>query len=404
MLENFFIQLVLILLSARFLGELVARAKIPSVIGELLAGILIGPSLLGLVEPSATITILAQIGIVLLLFEIGLETDVVKLAKSGLAASLAALAGVITPFLLGFVLSYSVFELELLPSLFIGSTLTATSIGITLRVLGDLNRKSSHEAHIVLGAALIDDILGIVFLSVLYEFATGGQVEILKGTKVLLFIILFLCLAPILVRCISSLIKRYETTSEIPGLLPTTVISLILLFSAFAHGLGAPELLGGFAAGLALSGKFFLPLPNAFQVDTNFSHRVEKQMRPLVHLFTPIFFVNVGLSLNLRELTWDSSFFWWGSLAFLMAAVLGKLASGFVLLRESFFVRLAVGIAMIPRGEVGLIFAEIGKTNGVLNQETYAVLIVVIALTTIFTPVALRTFYTHFQPTTLKKN
>lgn len=395
-MENFFIQLVLILITARLLGEVAAHFKVPAVIGELLAGILLGPSLLQWIEPTPVITVLAEIGIVLLLFEIGLETDISRLAKNGLSASMCAFAGVVAPFLLGYVLSRYLFALDLLPSLFIASTLTATSIGITMRVLADLKRQTSHESQIVLGAAILDDVIGIVLLSILYEFSTSGQIDLINIGKVLGFITLFLLLAPVAVKLISTILKRYEEVSEIPGLLPSTIVSLILLFAWLAHACGAPELLGGFAAGLALSHHFVLPLPRVLRTGERFSHRIEEQMRPIIHLFTPIFFVYIGLSLNLREIAWESSFVWVASGVFLVAAMIGKLCSGWILLKETAFTQWAVGLAMIPRGEVGLIFAQIGKNSGVFNQDLYAAMIMVIAFTTIFSPIFLRLFYKRY--------
>ena len=151
---TFLIQLVLILFSARLVGELAAYCQIPPVIGELTAGVLIGPSVLGLIEISPPVHLLAQIGIILLLFEVGLETDISRLTSSGLKALVIAIGGVLFPFILGFVLSYYVFDFTLLASLFIGCTLTATSIGITLRVLRDLNQQNSNESQIILGAAV----------------------------------------------------------------------------------------------------------------------------------------------------------------------------------------------------------------------------------------------------------
>lgn len=393
MSSDFFLQLVLILVAARFLGELVARVKIPAVVGELLAGVLLGPSLLNWIQPTDTITLLAEIGVVLLLFEVGLETDLAKLVRAGLASLSAASAGVVAPLVFGFAISYYFFSLSTLQSLFIGSTLTATSIGITVRVLADLKRQHRHEAQIVLGAAIIDDIIGIILLAFLYEFSASGAVNTSAAGKVLVFITVFLCAAPIFAKLISSVIKYYDELSEIPGLLPSAIVGLLLLFAWLAHQFGAPELLGGFAAGLALSPHFILPLPTYFQTDERFSERVGRQMRPIVHLFTPIFFVNIGLALNLREVAWDSSFVWLSSVFLLIAAVIGKLSAGYVLFGESRLVRWAVGIAMIPRGEVGLIFAEVGKASGVFGQELYATMIIVIVLTTVLAPIALRGFY-----------
>lgn len=392
MINDYFLQLVVILFSARLLGECAARVKIPSVIGELFAGVILGPSLLGVIPLSETLTLLSEIGIVLLLFEVGMETSFPHLIASGMQAAYVALAGVIAPFALGFWLSYFVFHLDLLPSLFLASTLTATSIGITMRVLTELHRQSKRESQIVLGAAIFDDIIGIVFLAVLYEFAASGQVDGLGALRVLGLIFLFLILTPPLVKGISFLIRKYESKSDIPGLLPSLTVALILLFSSLAHAFGAPYLLGGFAAGLALSPQFALPL-KSMHADPHFSQRVAKQMKPIIHLFTPIFFVHVGLLLNLREVAWNSPFVWALSLSLLLAAIMGKLMSGWVLWGEKRQIRSIVGISMIPRGEVGLIFAGVGRDKGVLSDELYAALIIVIAMTTMLAPCLMRFYY-----------
>lgn len=392
-IHNFFLQLVVILVTARFLGECVARFKVPSVIGELLAGIILGPSLFNLMEPTEIIKLLAEIGIILLLFEVGIETDFGKLTQTGSKPFLVAIAGVVAPFFLGFFISSELFHLDLLVSLFIGSTLTATSIGITMRVLTELKKQSSDETQIVLGAAVIDDIIGIILLSVLFEFSQGGGISFLNVGKILLFICLFLFLAPIAAKLISGIIKHYAAKSEIPGLLPSTIVALILFFAWLAHEVGAPELLGGFAAGLALSRQFSLPLGSFFHIGEAFSHQVEKEMKPIIHLFAPIFFFTIGLSLNFHEINWSSSFIWLLFVSTLIAAILGKLFSGFVLFKDKRWIKWAVGLAMIPRGEVGLIFADMGKSGNVFDKDVYAAMILVIAITTIFTPFAMRAFY-----------
>lgn len=397
-IKDFFLQLVVILFAARFLGELAAKFKIPSVIGELMAGVLLGPSLLQFISPTDVIKLLAEIGIILLLFEVGIETDFKRLQQTKLKPFIVAIGGVVIPFGLGFFVSYSMFHLSWLVSLLIGSTLTATSIGITMRVLTDLKRQSSDEAQIVLGAAVIDDIIGIILLSIVYEFSLGTEVHYLNIGKIALFIVLFLILSPFAAKLISSIIKFYDDKSEIPGLVPSSIVSLILFFAWIAHQVGAPELLGGFAAGLALSPHFFASPGKFFQVNEAFTHKIENQMRPIIHLFTPIFFVTVGLSLNLREISWDSSFIWLFSGLLIFAAVIGKLASGFLLFADRSWIKWAVGLAMIPRGEVGLIFAELGKTNKIFDNDLYAALIIVIAATTIFTPFAMRYFYAKHKP------
>lgn len=394
-IHNFLLQLVVILVAARFLGEFVARFKVPSVIGELLAGIIFGPSLFNLIEPTQIIKLLAEIGIILLLFEVGIETDFGKLTRTGSKPFLVAIVGVIAPFAMGFLVSYYFFDLSMLVSLFIGSTLTATSIGITMRVLTELKKQSSDESQIVLGAAVIDDIIGIVVLSVLYEFSHGAGVSLFSAGRILLFILLFLIFSPIAAKLISGIIKHYAGKSAIPGLIPSTTVALILFFAWLAHLVGAPELLGGFAAGIALSRQFTLPLGSFFHIGEEFSHKVEHEMKPIIHLFAPIFFFTIGLSLNFREINFGSSFIWLLTLSTLAAAILGKLLSGFALFREKRWIKWAVGIAMIPRGEVGLIFAEMGKNASVFDKDIYAAMILVIAITTLFTPFVMRAFYSQ---------
>ncbi|OAI17569.1 cation:proton antiporter [Methylomonas koyamae] len=390
--HQFFFQLMVILLTARLFGELFARLQSPAVVGELLAGVILGPSLLAWLEPSQVIKLLAEIGIILLLFEVGLDTDIRQLAKTGLKALFVAVSGFVWPFALGFSISHFLFGRSLLESLFIGGTLTATSIGITVRVLTDLKRHHSHEAQVVLGAAVIDDILGVVLLAVLYDFSKVGQIDPSNAVRVIGFIAMFFVLAPLFAKVISLMIRKFAKISQTEGLIPTLIVSLVLYFAWLAHEMGAPELLGGFAAGLALSRRFFLPFGLALHEDSDFTGRIEAQMLPIVQLFVPIFFVTVGLSLNLRAIDWTSPFIWGFSASLFAVAVLGKLL-GALLLHDPWKERLAIGIAMIPRGEVGLIFAELGRTSGILNNEIYAALIIVIAMTTLLAPILLKGYY-----------
>jgi Kef-type K+ transport system membrane component KefB len=393
--HTFFLILLGILLTARLFGELAARLQAPPVIGELFAGILLGPSLLGWIEPTDVIVLLAEIGIILLLFEVGLETDIRRLVRTGTKSLVVAAAGFTLPFLFGFGISRWGLGLDLLPSLFIGGTLTATSIGITVRVLADLGRHTAAEGQIVLGAAVLDDVLGVVLLALLYEFVIGGGVSLANAGKVLLFIAVFFALATPTAKLLSLIIHRFDTSSDIPGLIPTTIVALVLFFAWLAHAVGAPELLGGFAAGLALSRRFFLPFGISIRTDADFANRVEQQMKPIIHLFTPIFFVMVGLSLNLREIDWGSPFIWIFSLSLVVVAIAGKLAGAW-LIRESWYTRWAIGMAMVPRGEVGLIFAELGRVSEIFSNEVYAGMVIVIALTTLLPPFVMKWYYGRF--------
>ena len=394
-IHTFFLYLLAILLLARVFAEVASRLQAPSVIGEILAGVFLGPSLLGWIEPVEIIRLLAEIGILLLLFEVGLDTDLRRLARAGLKSVIVALPGFFLPFVAAFALAYWVFALPLLESLFVGGTMTATSIGITVRVLSDIGRQHSGEGQIVLGAAVLDDVLGVVLLALLYEYSIGGGVSLANTGKVVTFIAAFFLLAPVAARMISLIIQRLEDVSEIPGLITTTMVSLVLFFAWLAHAVGAPELLGGFAAGLALSRRFFLPLGIALHADPAFAQRIEDQMKPVIHLFTPIFFVMVGLSLNFREVDWSSGFIWLFSLSLFVVSVLGKLA-GALIIKEPWKARWMIGTAMVPRGEVGLIFAELGRVTGVFSNEIYAGMVIVIALTTLLPPFVMKWFYARF--------
>jgi len=397
-LHQFFLFLAIILIAARVFSETVARFGIPSVIGELLAGLLIGPSVLGWVSPDTTMKLLAEIGIILLLFEVGMDTDLSRLARSGSKPVVVALLGFTLPFALGYGVSAWMFGLPELTALFIGGTLTATSIGITVRVLDNLGKRQSDEAQIVIGAAVLDDILGVMALAFLYQFVVEQHASFDALGEVGLYILLFMVLTPLVAKLASTVIDRLDQHAATPGLLLTMALSLILLFSWLAHAVGAPEIMGGFAAGLAFSQHFGFRLwmgkatAIEFKPSPKLAHRLEEQMRPLIHTFSPLFFVMVGVSLNLKAVDWGSAFIWGLAGMLLLVAFFGKFAAGFFI-REPRRNQIAIGLSMIPRGEVGLIFAQLGFSQGILNGELYAALLIVIALTTMSPPFLLKWFY-----------
>ena len=386
----FFLHLFTILIVARIFGELFAHIGIPSVLGELFAGIVLGPSVLGWIEPNAVLHLLAEIGIILLLFEVGLETDIRRLAQAGRNASVLAVVGAALPFAFGFATAHYLFHLSTLISLFIGGTLTATSIGITLRILKDIHQSQGEIAQVVIGAAVIDDILGVILLVFVYDYAVNETMSFDRTLKVTGMIIAFLLLAPVVAKGISALIRQYHHHHRVPGFLPTIVIALILLCAFLSHEIGAPEILGAFAAGLALSRRFFLPFGLSLRTDPRFLEAIDHNMRPIVQLFTPIFFVVVGLSLDLSQLALDNRAFWVMSGAFLLVAVVGKYIGGLVTVQRCAANKMLLGVSMIPRGEVGLVFAELGRSQGILDNNLYAVLLMVIIVTTLVPPFLLK--------------
>ncbi len=391
--HDFFLILLLILVGARIFAEIFQRIGLPPVLGELVAGIFLGPTLMGWVTLNDTIKLLAEIGIILLLFDVGLETDLKRLKESGWSAVVVAVGGFFLPFVLGAWVSYRFFDISLITSLFIGGTITATSIGITVRVLKDLKKNRSLEGEIVLGAAVLDDIFGVILLAILYDFSQSGEVNLLDTGKVFLFITAFFILAPIAAKLMAVLIHKYDSQTSYPGLIPVSIISVVLFFAWLAHLMGAPEIIGGFAAGLALSRRFFLPFGAAVGENRQFAEKIEKQMTPIVQLFTPIFFVTVGLSINMRDIDWSSSHVWFFGGTVLFVAVIGKMLIPFFMRSLNFQKRVIVGLSMVPRGEVGLIFAEIGRTSNIFSNEVYAALLLVIILTTMLPPLLIKMAY-----------
>ncbi len=394
-IHNFFLILFLILVTARILGELFARIGIPAVLGELSAGILLGVSGFGLIGVNDVLKVLSEIGILLLLFEIGLDTDIQRLKEAGAKSVIVALFGAVFPFTVSALVSYSVFDLSLVVSLFIGGTLTATSIGITMRVLKDLQKEHTDVAQIVIGAAVLDDIFGVIILVFIYDYAITQELSMTNTLNTTVFILLFLLIAPVFANFISSFMKKFDEHQKVPGFIPTIIISLIALFAYLSHLFGAPEILGSFAAGIALSRRFILPFGMGLRNDEVFLEKVKKSITPIAQMFTPIFFVMVGLSMNLRVIDFTSTKFWSLAFIFLFIAIIGKYMGAFLLRKTSALKKALIGISMVPRGEVGLIFAEVGRVNGILNNEIYAVLIFVIIITTVAPPFLLKWLFKY---------
>jgi len=390
-----FLDLFLILITARILGELFARLGIPSVLGEVTAGVLLGVSVLGWVAPGETLRVLAEIGIVLLLFEIGLETDVQRLVKTGRKSLVIAIFGALFPFASAYLICTQLFGISSESAMFAGGTLMATSIGITLRVLKDIQQEHSGIAQIVIGAAVIDDIIGVIMLVFIYDYATAHTFSMQNTLKISAAILFFLLIAPVAANLFSQQFRKLIRYERVPGLLPTVIISLVLLLSYLSGHLGAPEILGSFAAGIALSRRFFLPFGLSLPHNKEFLDRVRSSMTPITQVFTPIFFVMIGLTVDLGVIQLDSWAFW--EMAFLLTviAVLGKYLGAFLVHQNCRMNQTLIGISMIPRGEVGLIFIEIGYLNGIIDSQLQAVLLFVVIITTVIPPFLLKWLFKY---------
>jgi len=387
-IDSFVISIFIMLTLGRLLSELCCRVGVPGVVGEMLAGLIIGPSILGWVHPHNTLSVLAELGVILLLFDIGCETSVKRLYHASGRSIWVALGGIIFPVVVGGASAAYWLNLPPFTALFFGCALTATSIGISIRVMTQANQGQTLAGQVILGAAVVDDIVGVVLLSILLNFNASGTLSLVSVLILVLKVVGFMFLAPPMARALIYLFRSWYPHTKGSGFEVFVVITLICLFAWLAHWFGAPALLGGFAAGMALSRQFVSPtnryLPNPFP----FTHKLEVSAKPLVELFSPIFFVYVGISVDLSQLDLTLS----GLLVLLwlaLIAIVTKLASGMAAkgpLRR----KVIIGSAMIPRGEVGLVFAEMGLQLNIIQPKLFTEMVLIIAITSIVGPLLLK--------------
>ncbi len=372
-------MLVAMLGVAKAGGYLAQRLGQPAVIGELIGGVIVGRSVLGLVDAgNETVHLLSEVGVVILLFAIGLETDLGRLFKVGATSLVVAVVGVVLPFALGY-FACRLLGLTNIISIMAGATLTATSVGITARVLSDLGRLHDLEGQIVLGAAVIDDILGLMVLSVVTGLAQGRDVT-LRGIGVTSATAIGFLVATVLVGMIVvPRLFRVADHLDLPGT-PTT-LALISAFglASLADLCGSALIIGAFAAGLLVA-----RAPQA--------REIEHGITAIGHFFVPLFFVAVGASVDcaaLNPLDRASRFALLVGGMLIVVGVLGKLLAGYA----PFWFRgnkTVVGVGMVPRGEVGLIFAQMGLASGVFDAGLFGAVTLMVMVTTLVAPPALK--------------
>jgi Kef-type K+ transport system membrane component KefB len=396
------VGLGLMLVVAKLGGEVCERFEQPAVLGELAGGILLGNlALVGVTvfEPLKTdgiVGALAQLGVILLLFEVGLESDFKALLAVGWSALLVALAGTCASLALGWlVAAYFLPDAPRLVHLFIGASLCATSIGITARVLRDLDKLQTREARIILGAAVVDDVLGLVILAVvagsIAAVAAGASVSKLSVLGIALKAAVFLVGATLLGQYVVPRGLRGLGRFEVRGVLLTSAVAFCLLLAWTAHLFGLAPIIGAFAAGLVLDEVSFESVPRYEKGD------LQALLAPIGTIFVPLFFVLTGMRVDLRLIARPALIGF--ALALTLAALLGKQLCGAVVLERKVR-RLAVGFGMWPRGEVELIFASVGATlllpgaSGnlapVVNGATYGAIVCVVLITTLVTPPLLK--------------
>jgi Kef-type K+ transport system membrane component KefB len=371
--------LVLVWLAAKALGEGMERIGQTAVLGELLAGVVLGPGVLGLVHDSQALHALAELGVLILLFEVGLESDLHELIRAGLQATLVALAGVVLPFALGFALMYWLGH-SMLVAVFVGATLTATSVGITARVLADLGRLHDAAARIVLGAAVVDDILGLIILAVVTGIAHGGGIAVSSVTLLSLKAVVFLVVAILIGVRLAPTLMRWIAGMQARGTLIVYSVIFAVGLAAVADMIGLATIIGAFAAGLVLA-------------TTERREHIETRIKPVADLLVPIFFVTIGMKVQPALLNPFAENAEFGTALVLTGiAIVAKLATALAVYQPGVR-RWPVGVGMVPRGEVGLIFAGTGLAAGVIGQDLYAALVAVVMLTTFVAPPWLKMLY-----------
>jgi Kef-type K+ transport system membrane component KefB len=411
------LSLIVVYLAAKVGGELCARVNLPSVLGELVGGVIVGVSVLRIIvfpegaadeapslimnfltataglspeaassvfsAQSEVISVLAELGVIILLFEIGLESDLKELIRVGPQAAAVAVVGVAVPFTAGTAGLIAIFGVPTIPAVFAGAALTATSIGITAKVLAELQRLSSREGQIIVGAAVLDDVLGIIVLAVVASLAKTGEIAIANVIYLIIGAAVFLIGSIWLGRLLSpffvALVNRLQTRGQL--LLSSLIVAFVLSYIGAAIQLEA--ILGAFSAGLILA-------------ETDKRQELEEQVLPVADILVPIFFVTVGARTDVSVLNPFNPDNREGLIIatfLIVVAILGKVVTGLAVFGQPGINRLAIGVGMIPRGEVGLVFVGVGSATGVLSKPLEAAIIVMVILTTFLAPALLRVVF-----------
>ncbi|MBE7384978.1 MAG: cation:proton antiporter [Leptolyngbya sp. SIO1E4] len=409
---------IAIFVAAQILGEIAVRVGLPAVLGELIAGFVIGVSginllvlgnggqvadwavaLIQLISSGDSETIrdifagpvkilindYAEIGVGVLLFKIGLEADLKELIKVGPQAASVAVAGVVLPFVAGFWGLSSLFHLETIPAIFAAAALTATSIGITSRIMQDMGVLNTKEGQIILGAAVLDDILGIAILAVAVGIAEHGTVEVANVLSIIVSATLFVLGAIALNKFFGPRYVNFLDKLSNPYSVLVGAIVFLSLMATIAQAIGLEAILGCFAAGIVLG-------------DTKATHALEKACDPLVALFATIFFVSIGAKTDLTVLNLANPESRVGlviALFLTVVAIAGKLAAGYFVFTKDDINRLAIGTGMIPRGEVGLVFAGLGAATGAVSGSVNVAIVLMVIATTFVAPPMLRSVFAN---------
>ncbi|MEK0220419.1 cation:proton antiporter [Bacillus proteolyticus] len=370
---EFFFQIALILLSTKLAGDLSVRLGQPSVLGKLIVGIVIGPAVLGWIENSELLTQLSNVGVILLMFMAGLETDLEELNANRNSSLAVALGGIILPFVGGYV-SGLVMGMEQGNAVFLGLLLCATSVSISVQTLRDLGKMKTRESTTMLGAAVFDDILVVILLAFAMSFLGTDDVNL---TMVILKKVVFFASIILIGWKGVPAIMRWLSPLRVSESIVSAALIICFSFAYFGELFGIAGIIGAFAAGIAIS-------------QTNYKHEVEKKVEPIAYaMFVPVFFVSIGMNITFDGIGNQI----WFILALTVIAVLTKLIGcGFGARMTGFDAKSSaiIGAGMVSRGEVALIIAGTGLSSGLLAQDYFTAIVIVVILTTMITPPMLK--------------
>ena len=370
-LPHLLLVLAALLATAKVLGAVAQRLGQPAVLGELLAGVLLGGSVFGLLDPTdPVIYALSELGVIVLLFEIGLHTDLRQMQKVAGTATAVGLVGVIVPFVVGYLVAAKVLDLGRIPSLVCAAALTATSIGISARVLSDIDQLNSREGQVVLGAAVLDDIVGLIVLSVVTSIALGGSWTVAGIARTTTIAVGFIVVAVVAGRFLARPLFSSMKTIRKPGTLATLALAFAFLLSSLAASSGSAMILGAFAAGIILN-------------TTVERAEIERATTTIGHFLVPIFFASVGAAVELSAFRESETLL--VAALLILVGVIGKYVAGYA---PWWFHgnKPLIGVAMIPRGEVGLIFAQMGLATEVISPSLFSALALMVLVTTLMAP------------------
>ncbi|HAN10733.1 MAG TPA: sodium:proton antiporter [Clostridiales bacterium] len=374
---SYILTIGIILIVSKLFGIASKRMYMPRVVGALMVGIVLGPTLLGVIHEDEILKVIAEIGVIILMFEAGLETDINRFKKNMKAYFIVAMGGVIAPFVFGFAIG-TLFNFDVMTSVFIGAVLTATSVSITVETLNEMKKLDSTAGRTILGAALVDDVIGIIILSVLISRvnAAAEPISMVLAKIVIFFVIAYL--SGIQFR------KFFKWLSESEGRkrrIPVFALGFCLLFAYFAERFGVADITGAYIAGLIFS--------NMHQT-TYIREKVEVVS---YMFFGPIFFASIGMAATLTGMTYEILFF---AVMLTVFAIISKIIGGYFGSRISKINKtdsLKISFGMIARGEVALIIATKAKTSGLITEPVFAAVVIMVIVTTVITPILLQYSY-----------